>query len=335
MKQRFTGKVYNGVFLRSQACMIKDSLFIFLICTIISLGCTVVRDGSGLDDDGKVGVAEPAPLEERHVNVLIFGVIDQSTLAQHYSFIIGSFIGALQTQNVIADRVAIAPMYRRISEQVPLLFGLDDPEAEFNTYEDALQHYSDERESLLTESNLDDGANVIALGARLGVTEIYHPTSSADTGRYYFDEPRDGTIILWLNPLKRRCGLGECEVDGQNLADILTDMDAEGRATWISLGGEVHPQAQKVIHFFVGTAEDVSEERFFDTCGNQPAFPANVLDFIEPSVESLYTDLIDQLNDAQVPALSLDFCEALSAVERSPLLRPATRIRAVLDRTLR
>ena len=71
MKQRFTGKVYNGVFLRSQACMIKDSLFIFLICTIISLGCTVVRDGSGLDDDGKVGVAEPAPLEERHVNVLL------------------------------------------------------------------------------------------------------------------------------------------------------------------------------------------------------------------------------------------------------------------------
>lgn len=335
MKTRYTEEFYKGVFSRSQLCTIKGTLFIFLISTVMSLGCTVVRDGSNLDDGGKVGIAEPAPLEERHVNVLIFGVIDQSTLAQHYSFIIGSLIGALQTQNVIADRVAIAPMYRRISEQVPLLFGLDDPEAEFNTYEEALQYYSDERESLLTESTLDDGANVTALGARLGVTEIYHPTSSADTGRYYFDEPRDGTIIVWLNPLKRRCGLGDCEVDGQSLANILTDIDENGAATWITLGGDVHPLAQKVIHFFVGTAEDVSEERFFETCGNQPAFPANILDFIEPSIEPLYTDLIDHLNGAQVPALSLDFCEALSAVELSPLLRPATRIRAVLDRPLR
>jgi hypothetical protein len=315
------------------------SLTLLLYASVISAlsitGCTVFREGGG-ETGGETGgeggaIVGPGgghsemgpPLE---IDVLILATFDQSPIADYYKSVIEEALDQLTLLEIHARKVGIAPMYKRINDEVPLLYGLNDPEAEFDQIADVLTYYTQMEGLLRLDDESDfDGENLLALGARLGRSAIYHPISAAEGSQYYFEEPRDGLLVMWINPIKRRCGLADCL--GGELEGRLIERTPEGLASWVNFGGAQNIAAHKIFHLFVGTQEGVDEDDFFSTCENTPGLPARVLDYIEPSPISLYSQLTTALDRAGVPAWRVDFCQSLGSRASLEFARVAGRIR--------
>jgi hypothetical protein len=320
---------------------------------LLGAGCTIIRDdgGEGGAEGGAViiggggiggglGGAEGGggggdlPLSPVNVDVLALVPLDQSLVSDYYGGLITDTIASLALSQVITNKVAIAPMYRRVNEEAPLLYGLGDEESEFGSYQEAMDFFTSEEGLALLDDDDErhDGANLTSLGARLGRTAIYHPNTPAAEGRYYYEEPRDGLIVIWVNPFKRRCSLSECTSEVGDLAELLTARDGVGGAAWLSMGANKTLPASRVFHLFISTEETDDEEGFFDSCASQTGFPSRVLDHIEPSRTPLYTQLQERLDVADIPSDALDFCEALSVEAPVQQTIAATRIRAALTR---
>ena len=320
--------------------LIYSSLLACLMILFLgSTGCTVFRDGEGgrrgeqggnMGGGGGGGMMEE--LDPIEVDLLVLATFDKSPISESYSLIIDHLIAQLTLRNVITNKVGIAPMYRRINETVPLLFGSNAEDRPFDTYNDMLSFYtSEEGLNLIDTFSENDGANLIRLGARLGNTPLYHPQDNSIQGDYYFEEARDGLIVVWLNADARQCTLSECETDeGDSVAQVLTETDENGNAAWLNLGGMQRLPAKKVFHLFVGTEETTDEDDFADSCEDRLGFDPSLLDFIAHSNIPLYSQLADRLDQANLPNDDVDFCKALSAEGIASFLLVANSIRGAL-----
>ena len=320
-------------------------LAIWMIVVSLSIGCTIVRPGEpgtsgggggGIDLDGGTGgsMIDPEELEPLGVDLLILATFDQSPIADSYSFIIDHLMAQLAIRKIITHKVAIAPMYRRINNTVPLLYGKNAEMPPFDSYNETLNYYTSEEGLNLMDSFSDnDGANLLKLGERLGTTSLYHPLSDTPQGQYYFDTPRDGLVVVWLNGDARRCSLTECQSDnGQALGDALTETDEEGNAQWLKYADNQALPAKKIFHLFVSTEETSDEDDFFESCEDRISFDPTLLDYIAPSRIPLYSQLSDHLDDADLPYDDVDFCKALSLESVASFLFVANSIRGSLNR---
>ena len=249
-------------------------LSLSLIClSLLNFGCTIIRPGEGGgmrggEEGGMNGGGMEEELDPIQVDLLVLATFDKSPIADSYSQIIDHLMAQLALRNVVTHKVGIAPMYRRINNTVPLLYGSNAENAPFDTYNDMLSFYtSEEGLNLMDTLSEDDGANLIRLGSRLGNTSLYQPQDNSVQGQYYFEEARDGLIVVWLNADARQCSLSECTTDeGDLLADALTATDENGNATWLNLGGMQRLPAKQIFHLFIGTEETDNEDSFASSC---------------------------------------------------------------------
>jgi len=326
----------------------KATLYMMSLILLLTSACTVFRDGGG-DEGGTSGGGGSGGVEvviggnggsqpdEEPVNVdvLVMLPLGQGGAVDQYPRLISQVISAMEVVFLIPRKIAIIPMYSRLGTEAPLLWGYNDPEAQFGTYQEALNFYSSDVGLDLFEDGEDhqDGQNLLELGARLGMRSIFHPNSPAEEGRYYFDEVPEGLVVLWINPFERRCNVSECQTSAGLLSSQLTARDEDGHAAWLSAAGGAGVPADRVFHLFIGTEETRDEEGFFDRCSGQAGFPSNILDDISPSRHELYAKLQDRLSDADIPNDEIDFCDALSTIQ-SPISHGivATRIRSAMTR---
>jgi len=238
---------------------------------------------------------------------------DQSLISEYYGEIIERVWLQLSRYQINVTHGAIAPMYRRLNNDTPLLYGSPDPDAEFMTYNEAFEYFSSE-EGLLPLDNevAHDGQNLLQLGARLGISGVYHPRTGSEGSQYLFRAPQDGLLVVWINPFERRCTLTECEGIEGSLASNLIAKNERNEATWLSLGGQGRLPINKIVHAFIGTEETNDLDGFEDRCKNRVGLPSRILDHIEPSSIDLYKQLNRHLSDAGLASYRVDFCEAVS-----------------------
>lgn len=268
-------------------------------------GDIIIRDGLTLDDGDT--------LEPRTIDLLIMAPIDQSPVSDFYDKLIDTTVVQLARYQLIVQHAAIAPMYRRLNQSVPLLYGLPDDEAEFDSLADALTYFtSEEGLSNLSDDGVRDGENLLQLGARLGTAAVHHPFTPVGQGEYLFREPEDGILVLWINPFSRRCVLGDCLNTGETLVEKLTELDENDQAAWLSMGGQQRLPLKRIVHGFIATEETSNYSTFLSRCQNRTGLPSGVLDYIENSPSPLYSSLQEELRAQGSPSSMVDFCAAIS-----------------------
>lgn len=129
----------------------------------------------------------------------------------------------------------------------------------------------------------------------------------------FFAVPHDLFIVVYLQPLARRCALGSssCNVDGRSPSDIFLDTNPDGGAAWLAFSnGSIPPS--RVVHVAIATREGESESDFATRCSGLPGFPQNLLDVMGPSPNAYFNPLASALN-AVNPGTGhvADFCELI------------------------
>jgi len=128
-----------------------------------------------------------------------------------------------------------------------------------------------------------------------------------------FDKPRDLFIVVYLQPLPRRCALDSaaCLVGGRRPTDIFTETASDGTAAWLNFGGPGIPP-ERVLHVSIATKEGETLDAFRARCGEVPGFPKTLFDVMSPSQNSYFRSLTDGLNAVNRGTGSMgDFCELI------------------------
>jgi hypothetical protein len=159
-----------------------------------------------------------------------------------------------------------------------------------------------------------EAQNLIAFGQGLNSFALPPELGGIDRSAF-FDSPHDLFIIVYLQPLARRCQLGTdaCSVNGQSPSDIFTQTDGYGDATWLKFSyGAISPA--KVVQVAIATSEGESESAFESRCSAVPGFPQNEFDVIGPSANAYFTPLMAALN-AAYPGTGQtgDFCTLIGS----------------------
>jgi hypothetical protein len=159
------------------------------------------------------------------------------------------------------------------------------------------------------DGETSEAKNLIEFGRGLNAASL--PASAGGIDRSaFFAVPHDLFIIVYLQPLPRRCALGTsaCDVDGRSPTDIFTETDSDGNATWLSFSsGGIRPE--QVVHLSIATSEGESQAAFETRCKAVAGFPTSILDVIEPSSNAFFTPLMSALNAANAgTGHSGDFC---------------------------
>jgi hypothetical protein len=159
-----------------------------------------------------------------------------------------------------------------------------------------------------------EGQNVIAFGRGLNSYSLPPQLGGIDRSAL-FDLPHDLFIVVYLQPLARRCAIPSdaCNVDGRSPPDIFLDTDINGNATWLSfLNGGMPPN--RVVQVSIATAEGESQAAFETACQNISGFPKNLLDVLAPSPNLYFTPLMAALNSANPgTGQSADLCQLIVA----------------------
>jgi hypothetical protein len=148
-----------------------------------------------------------------------------------------------------------------------------------------------------------------------------------------FDKPRDLFIVIYLQPLERRCALDSaaCLVDGVTPSEILSKTDDAGNAAWLKFSGTGMPAGQ-VVHVAIATAEGESLPAFRERCGKVPGFPRNLFDVVAPSGNLYYVPLMLALNNAHRGTGHIgDFCELIGENPEEAVKKLGTRVASVVD----
>jgi hypothetical protein len=294
----------------------------------MAVACTVVRYA---DDDENV-VDGPPP---RQIDMLVMVDLDRAAanLTPDYGDILGKLAGGLAVQNVEIRRAALAPMYRRAQGTVPLLYGADDPNGEFQDFADAIAFYTwDDGASYLQDSVVSDSSNLATLGAELDSRSIYHPTTADTSGAAYFSGPADGFLVVYLSASARRCapGEGDCRVDGLTAVEHLSQSGELG-ASWLELAGGTGIAVNKIFHAAIVTPEGPDYSQFYAECSAMANFPVAKLDVMQPSENvSYFGPLVEGINDAGGNAEVVNLCEAMSTKGEVTLLSLSLNIRKML-----
>ena len=147
-----------------------------------------------------------------------------------------------------------------------------------------------------------------------------------------FDKPRDLFIVIYLQPLERRCAADSaaCLVDGRAPADILSEADAAGNAAWLKFSGSGIPAGQ-VVHVAIATSEGEPLATFRTRCEKVPGFPKNLFDVIEPSANPFFVPVMMSLNNARGGTGHIgDFCELIGENPEEAVKKLGTRVAAVV-----
>lgn len=160
---------------------------------------------------------------------------------------------------------------------------------------------------------------LVNLGEGLADAVTQYPRNLGGTsGRSVFGPAPDIALVVHLDPLPRRSGYAEPACAS---AQRLTGRDATGAAAWLRYRGEGLP-LDRVVHWFVSTAEQTDRQTFVQECRGHSGFPSHLLDLIEPSPKPLYTALAEGLGDQGGAPAADDFCATL-ADDRAALVRLA------------
>ncbi|MAD61401.1 MAG: hypothetical protein CMH49_07815 [Myxococcales bacterium] len=294
-------------------------------------------DGNGGNGNGNGGgitvdIMPSDDLSPKVVDLLVMAPFDQSVIGAYYGVIMDTVITQLDRYKISVAHAAIAPMYRRLNTDTPLLYGTPDNESEFMNYNEAFEYFSSEEGLLPLDNEVDiDGENLLQLGASLGTAGVYHPRQGSEGSQYLFRAPQDGMLVLWINPFARRCNLNDCEGAEGNLAAKLIASNGQEEATWLSLGGQGRLPLQNIVHAFVGTEETSDEDGFFERCENRVGLPSRILDHIEPSPINLYQQLNRHLTEEGLGSYRVDFCQAVSDEGYDALEGVAQKLRQKID----
>jgi hypothetical protein len=175
-----------------------------------------------------------------------------------------------------------------------------------------------------------EAANLIGFGQGLNAFALPPELGGIDRSAF-FDVPHDLFIIVYLQPLPRRCQLGnaDCDVNGQSPSDIFLQTDGYGGASWLHFSYGSIPPA-KVVQVAIATSEGESETAFEARCTAVPGFPQNDFDVIGPSANAYFTPLMSALN-AAYPGTGQngDFCTLIGSKADSTMRALATSAAAL------
>lgn len=247
------------------------------------------------------------------VDLVVLADTERSTaaLAVEFEVIINSLIDALGELDITVARTAVAPLYRRVGNSVPLIFGSDDPEAEFATISAALVHIAQNGSETLGDASGDDGANLASFGDAISRTGIYYPIEKVTGTRPFYEGGVDGFIVLNLSATARHCSHRDCRIKGVPAATYFSAQE-NGQATWLKLGGDSGLPVSRIMHLSLTTEEGVSYAEFYSRCSKQPGFSSAFLDFMEPSSVRFHEPMAEALRAAGGHARHDDLCAALS-----------------------
>jgi hypothetical protein len=168
-----------------------------------------------------------------------------------------------------------------------------------------------------------EAQNLIGFGQGLSSLALPPQLGGIDRSAF-FGTPHDLFIVVYLQPLARRCAIPSdlCNVNGRSPTDIFVDTDGNGNATWLSFTSGGIPPSQ-IVQVAVATAEGQSETDFETKCKAVQGFPLNLFDVIGPSPNLYFTPLMAALNAANPgTGQSGDFCQLIGS-------SPAAAIRAL------
>jgi hypothetical protein len=116
------------------------------------------------------------------------------------------------------------------------------------------------------DGETSEAKNLIGFGKGLG-EESLSPVQGGIERSALFDRPRDLFIVVYLQPLPRRCALdsADCLVDGRKPSDIFEETDANGDAAWLNFAGPGLKPGQ-ILHVAVATSEGEDLARFRTRC---------------------------------------------------------------------
>lgn len=293
-------------------------------------GCTVIRYVDPNENNSNNTTRPP-----RVVDMLVMVDLSRSSanLSGEYAAILSSLIGGLELQNVEVRRTALAPLERRSGETVPLFYGTDDPESEFDNFGTAIAFYAqDGGDVFLTERAGSDGENLALLGMQIDERSIYRPSTSDSSGRPYFTEPGDGFIVVTLSASPRLCDASDsdCQLNDNHPGEYWMTSSAEG-ADWLEFPGGGRLPANKIFHLFIGTQEGQSDfDAFYEHCKEQPNFPMAQIDVLQPSPARYFGPVTDRINGISGEAMNLDLCKVMSLSGEFELGKAVAQIRTML-----
>jgi hypothetical protein len=301
-----------------------------LVFTLIlaTSSCTIIRYVDNNDDP------KPGELPVKVIDMLVLADMDRSSanLNTTYEGILEGVGAALGKTNVEIRKAAVAPLYRRSADVVPLIFGQHDPAADFADASEALAFYAlDNGGMYLTDVADGDGENLATLGITLAERAIYHPITADPDSVPYFLEPADGFLIVTLSASPRKCGHDEreCQINGLTPATYFSQRDEDG-ASWIAFPEDASLSHERIFHAVVATEEGVGYEDFYKTCSGYANFPLAKLDVMQPSDKSYFRPFVEGLKRSGSPARFIDLCEAMSSRSLAAFAGLAAEIRKTL-----
>jgi hypothetical protein len=331
----------------------KTLACVSLAAVALASACTVVAPGKPDGGDTKIvpipikpdALPPPKPLE---ASVLVVANLERSSanLAQQYATIMGGLNTYLSSVGLHVDNMGLIATYgdhfgprlllgRRSNVPTsPILQGIlldavnrganiQDYDGLLPLIAAALGNISDEdlpiALGLLASSGNFDGdgetseaKNLIEFGRGLN-DEPLSPIQGGLLRSELFDKPRDLFIIVYLQPLPRRCALdsADCLVGGRRPTDIFTETATDGSAAWLNFAGPGIPP-ERILHVSIATTEGENIGAFRQRCGEVPGFPKTLFDVMAPSPNAYFRPLADRLNAVHRGTGSLgDFCELI------------------------
>jgi hypothetical protein len=180
------------------------------------------------------------------------------------------------------------------------------------------------------DGETSEAENLIGFGAGLNAAALPPALGGIDRSAL-FDQPHDLFIVVYLQPLPRRCALpsAACNVNGQSPTDTFLATGADGGASWLTFAsGSISPE--QVVQVSIATSEGESEAAFQTRCTAVPGFPLNDLDVIGPSPNAYFTPLMAALNAAHPgTGHSGDFCNLIGSSPQAAIKALGDAVAAV------
>jgi hypothetical protein len=181
------------------------------------------------------------------------------------------------------------------------------------------------------DGETSEAKNLIAFGRGLS-GEALSPALGGIDRSALFDKPRDLFMIIYLQPLPRRCALDSaaCLIDGRKPSDIFLDTNDDGTAAWLNFNGAGMKPGQ-LLHVAIATSENEDLGSFRTRCAKVPGFPATLFDVMAPSQNQYFTPLAGALNAAHRGTGSIgDFCELIGEMPDAAIMRLGQSVAGVL-----
>jgi hypothetical protein len=339
---------------------------VLALALIAGAGCTIVTPSS--PDGGTrvivLPVERPPPPPPLSASILYVINLQRSStnLAQDYATMITGLASYMDGIGLSVDRVGVIATYadqfgprlllgRKKNSPAPSPSlaaalaaagdgGVQDYQSLLPFLQAALGNISDgdlpvALQLLASSGNFEgdgvtsEAANVIGFGNGLA-GEALPPELGGIDRRALFDQPGNLFIVVYMQPLPRRCMLGTaaCAVDGSSPADILLATNATGGAAWLDFGDWTLPP-QQIVHVSIATSEGEDLAAFRKRC-QKDAVPLDAFDVIAPSPNNYFTPLMSLLNAAHPGTGHLaDFCDMLGSMQAAAFQKLGDEVAAV------